>query len=444
MSTTFFSTPLNAPLAEKLRPKSLDEVNGQAHLLGTNGPISTMVKENQLSSMILWGEPGCGKTTIARLLVQHHQRYVFEAFSAVFSGINQLKTIFSKARQIHENGQQMVLFVDEIHRFNRAQQDSFLHIIEDGSLILIGATTENPGFEINNALLSRLQVFVLKRLDAKSLESILERCENFMQKKIPLTLDAKNALISMSDGDGRYLINQVEILYNLTQTIKAPLDKLKMLKLLQKRAPSYDKSSEQHYNLISALHKSLRGSDCDGALYWLARMLDGGEDPHYILRRLLRFAYEDIGLADPQAPLQAIASWQTYERLGSPEGDLALVQLVIYLACAPKSNSSYKAMKQSLSAAQKHGSLAPPDIILNAPHQFLRHIGRGAGYQYDHDMPDHFSGQNYFPDHMARAKFYNPSNIGFERDLTKRLEYWNKLREKRQNPPQPQKSAPSK
>jgi putative ATPase len=415
-------------LADRLRPKTLDEVVGQDHLLKGDGPIARMVAAGQLSSIVLWGPPGSGKTTIARLLA-HQTDLHFERLSAVFSGVADLRRVFDAARSRREMGQGTLLFIDEIHRFNRAQQDGFLPYVEDGTVILVGATTENPSFELNAALLSRTQVLVLNRLDDASLEILLKRAEADTGRALPLDADARTALRAMADGDGRYLLNMVEAV--LTSPDKPLLDTKALAAIVQRRVPLYDKSQEGHYNLISALHKSLRGSDTDAALYWLARMLAGGEDPRYIARRLVRFASEDIGLADPQALVQALAAWETYERLGSPEGELAIVQSVIYLGTAPKSNAAYVAASAAAQAARESGSLDPPKHILNAPTALMRELGYGAGYEYDHDAEEGFSGQNYFPDGMARKRFYRPGERGFEREIAKRLEYWDGLRKKK-------------
>lgn len=416
------------PLADRLRPKSLDDVVGQDHLLGPDGPVRRMVTQGRLTSLILWGGPGCGKTTIARLLADVTD-LAFEPLSAVFSGVADLRQVFERARERRVGGQGTLLFVDEIHRFNRAQQDGFLPYVEDGTVVLVGATTENPSFELNAALLSRCQVFVLNRLDSTALAGLLARAEAEEGRALPLNDDARAAVVAMADGDGRYLLNMAEALFNTGLSKKMSPDEL--LTIVQRRMPVYDKAQESHYNLISALHKSLRGSDCDAALYWFGRMLVGGEDPLYIARRLVRFAYEDIGLADPNAAVQALAGWDTFERLGSPEGELALVQVVIYLATAPKSNAAYKAFSAAKRAATETGSLAPPKHILNAPTKLMKDIGYGTGYAYDHDQKDGFSGQNYFPDQMARQQLYNPVERGFEREIRKRLEYWAKLRRER-------------
>jgi putative ATPase len=424
-----FEAQAPRPLADRLRPASLAEVIGQQHLLGPEGPIGRMVAARRLASMILWGPPGCGKTTIARLLAETTD-LEFAPISAVFSGVADLRKIFERARLQREAGRGTLLFVDEIHRFNRAQQDAFLPYVEDGTVVLIGATTENPSFELNGALLSRCQVFVLNRLDDDALEELLQRAEAALGHKLPLDDQARFALRAMADGDGRFLLNLVEELERLPPG--KPIDTAALATAVQRRAPLYDKSQEGHYNLISALHKSIRGSDTDAALYWLARMLDGGEDPLFVLRRMTRAAVEDIGLADPSALTQAIAAWETYDRLGSPEGELAVAQLVIYLATAPKSNAAYAAFGAARRAARETGSLMPPKHILNAPTRMMKDLGYGKGYEYDHSTEEGFSGQNYFPDGMARQNFYAPVDRGFERDLKKRLEYWTKLRERRE------------
>ena len=427
--TGLFEQSAPHPLADRLRPRSLGEVIGQDHLLGPDGPIGRMVAARRLASMILWGPPGCGKTTIARLLAETTS-LDFEPISAVFSGVAELRKIFAAARQRREAGRGTLLFVDEIHRFNRAQQDAFLPYVEDGTVILIGATTENPSFELNGALLSRAQVFVLHRLDENALETLLERAETQLGRPLPLDRAARGALLAMADGDGRFLLNLVEELALLPEG--SPIDNAALAAAVQRRAPLYDKAQEGHYNLISALHKSLRGSDTDAALYWLARMLDGGEDPIYILRRMTRAAVEDIGLAEPGALAQAIAAWEAYDRLGSPEGELALAQLVIYLAAAPKSNAAYTAFGAAKRAARETGSLMPPKHILNAPTRLMRDLGYGKGYEYDHATAEGFSGQNYFPDGMDRRVFYEPVDRGFEREIKKRLDYWAKLRQSRE------------
>jgi len=426
---SLFESQAPRPLADRLRPRALDEVVGQQHLLGPDGPIGLMVARGKLSSMILWGPPGCGKTTIARLLAEHGG-LEFEPLSAVFSGVADLRKVFERARERRAMGQGTLLFVDEIHRFNRAQQDAFLPYVEDGTVTLIGATTENPSFELNGALLSRCQVFVLNRLDDAALEAMLAKAEEVEGRPLPVDAEARAAMRAMADGDGRYLLNMAEMLFQLRP--KGTLDAKALAQTVQRRMPLYDKAQEGHYNLISALHKSLRGSDTDAALYWLARMLAGGEDPLYIARRLARFAVEDVGLADPQALVQAIAAWDLYERLGSPEGELGLAQLVIYLGTAPKSNAAYVAFGKARRAAKETGSLMPPKHILNAPTKLMQELGYGRGYEYDHDAEEGFSGQNYFPDGMARQRLYQPVERGFEREIQKRLEYWDKLRQKRE------------
>ncbi len=413
------------PLADRLRPAGLDQVLGQDHLLQGDGPLARMLAAGRLSSLILWGPPGSGKTTIARLLA-HTVDLRFEQLSAVFSGVADLRKAFDRARDFRQQGQGTLLFVDEIHRFNRAQQDGFLPFVEDGTVVLVGATTENPSFELNAALLSRCQVLVLNRLDEAALEELLSRAEAEMDRALPLDADARTALLSMADGDGRFLLNLAEDLFDI-----APgqlLDTDALVRTVQRRAPVYDKAQEGHYNLISALHKSLRGSDTDAALYWLARMLEAGEDPLYIVRRLVRFSVEDVGLADPNALAQALAAKDAYDFLGTPEGELAVAQLVIYLGTAPKSNAAYKALSAARGAAKTSGSLMPPKHILNAPTRMMKDMGYGDGYVYDHDTEEGFSGQDYFPEGMDRQRLYRPTERGFEREIEKRLAYWDKLR----------------
>ncbi len=413
------------PLAEKLRPDTLADVVGQDHLLAGSGPLGRMVASGRLASLILWGPPGTGKTTIARLLAQSID-LEFVQLSAVFSGVADLRKVFDAAKSRRQDGRGTLLFVDEIHRFNRSQQDGFLPYVEDGTVVLVGATTENPSFELNAALLSRCQVLVLNRLDDTALEHLLKRAEEVQGKALPVTDDARSSLRAMADGDGRYLLNLAEELFALNAG--SALDTAALVSAIHKRAPVYDKAQEGHYNLISALHKSLRGSDTDASLYWLARMLVAGEDPLYVARRLVRFASEDIGLADPQALVQALAAKQAYDFVGSPEGELALAQAVIYLGSAPKSNAAYKAFGAASRAARETGSLMPPKHILNAPTRLMKDLGYGKDYMYDHDTEDGFSGQNYFPEEMPRARFYNPGDRGFEREVAKRLSYWSRLR----------------
>ncbi|GLT02091.1 ATPase AAA [Sphingobium jiangsuense] len=419
------TTAENAPLADRLRPARLEDVVGQEHLTGPDGAIGRMVAAGKLSSIILWGPPGTGKTTIARLLADAvGMRFV--PVSAVFSGVADLKKIFAAAREHARLGQRTLLFVDEIHRFNRSQQDGFLPYVEDGTITLIGATTENPSFELNAALLSRAQVLILRRLDAAALERLLERAEALMDRPLPVDAAAREALIASADGDGRFLLNQAETLFSVR--IDAPLDPAGLSALLHRRMAVYDKDREGHYNLISALHKSLRGSDPQAALYYLARMLVAGEEPLYVLRRIVRFAVEDIGLADPQALVQALAAKDAYDFLGSPEGELAIVQACLYCATAPKSNAAYAAQKASWKAARETGSLMPPPNILNAPTKLMKQIGYGEGYSYDHDAPEGFSGDNYWPEEMTPQVFYAPTDRGFEKRIAERIAWWDELR----------------
>lgn len=428
---TLFEKLTDSPLADKMRPQTLADVVGQDHLLGEKGPLTRMIKSGRMSSFILWGPPGCGKTTIARILAQEVHLH-FESLSAVFSGVSDLRKVFQEAQSRRRMGQGTLLFVDEIHRFNRSQQDGFLLYVEDGTIILVGATTENPSFELNGALLSRCKVFTMKRLSNEALEQILTKAEHLVGRKIPLDEVGKDYLKSLADGDGRYFINLIESVFQYALPNEI-LDKTALEQLLQRRLPNYDKDGEGHYNLISALHKSLRGSDPDAGLYWLARMVVAGEDMKYILRRLTRFASEDVGMADPQALVQAHAAWDAYERLGSPEGDLAVAGLVIYLATAPKSNSTEAAWNMVRRVAQETATLMPPMHILNAPTRLMKDLGYNRGYQYDPDTKDSFSGQNYFPDEMGRRTFYHPNERGFEREIKKRIDYWDNLRRKLQN-----------
>lgn len=416
------------PLADRLRPRTLSEVIGQSQVLGADAPLGTMLSSGSLSSLIFWGPPGVGKTTIARLLADETDLH-FVQISAIFTGISDLRKVFEAAKMRRQNGKGTLLFVDEIHRFNKAQQDGFLPYMEDGTILLVGATTENPSFELNSAVLSRSQVFILTRLDLKDLELLAQRAERELGKPLPLDGPARDALLEMADGDGRALLNLIEQVSAWKTDKKLTVDDL--TKRLMKRAAKYDKSGDEHYNLISALHKSVRGSDPDAALYWFARMLAGGEDPRFLARRITRMAVEDIGLADPQAQSVCLQSWETYERLGSPEGELALAQAVTYLALAPKSNATYVAYKGAVAAAKQTGSEPPPAHILNAPTTLMKEQGFGAGYNYDHDAEDGFSGQNYFPESMKRGVYYIPVDRGFERELKKRVDFFAGLRAKR-------------
>jgi putative ATPase len=418
------------PLADRLRPRRLADVIGQGHVLSPDGPLGAMLAAQSLSSLILWGPPGVGKTTIARLLADETDM-AFVQISAIFTGVPDLRKVFESAKIRRRNGQGTLLFVDEIHRFNKAQQDGFLPYMEDGTILLVGATTENPSFELNAALLSRAQVIVLERLGLADLELLAQRAEKDLGRALPLTGEAREAMLEMADGDGRAVLNLIEQV--AAWKVDAPLSREALATRLMRRASKYDKSGEEHYNLISALHKSVRGSDPDAALYWFARMLEGGEDPRFLARRITRMAVEDIGLADPQAQTACLDAWATYERLGSPEGELALAQAVVYLALAPKSNAGYVAYKAARAAARETGSAPPPKHILNAPTKLMKEIGYGKGYAYDHDAEDGFSGQDYFPDGMRRPVYYLPPERGFERELKKRVEYFAKLREKRKN-----------
>ena len=426
---SLFAENITRPLANRMRPSDINEIVGQEELLGEGAPLRRMIDSGKLSSFILWGPPGCGKTTLARILASR-TNLRFTALSAVFSGVADLRKAFEEAASYQRYGEGTLLFVDEIHRFNRAQQDGFLPFVENGTVVLVGATTENPSFELNSALLSRCKVFVLKPLSENALEELILRAEKLQQRPLPVTPEARKMLLQLADGDGRYFINLLETVYDLTGMTET-LDENSLLKIVQKRSPVYDKDREGHYNLISALHKSLRGSDTDAALYWAARMLQGGEDPAYLLRRLTRFASEDVGLADPMALQLAIAAWESYDRLGTPEGELAIAELIVYLGTAPKSNAIETAWIAAKKAAKEYSSLTPPAHILNAPTKMMKEMGYGKGYIYDHDTPEGFSGQNYFPENMGRKQFYRPVERGFEREIKRRLEYWENLREKK-------------
>ncbi|MEP6018829.1 MAG: replication-associated recombination protein A [Paracoccaceae bacterium] len=421
---------MNRPLADQLRPTRLEDVIGQNHIMSPEAPLGAMLNANSLSSLVFWGPPGVGKTTIARLLADASERE-FVQISAIFSGVSDLRKVFDAAKTRRRLGQGTLLFVDEIHRFNKAQQDGFLPHMEDGTIVLVGATTENPSFELNSALLSRSQVLILNRLTSDALTELMERAEGLLDTQLPLTESARLSLIEMADGDGRALLNLIEQVSTISTDTQ--LDPKQLATRLQRRAAQYDKSGDAHYNLISALHKSVRGSDPDAAMYWLTRMLLAGEDPRFLARRITRMAVEDIGLADPQASRLCLDAWATYERLGSPEGELALGQAVIYLALAPKSNASYVAYKGAMKLAKQTGSAVPPKHILNAPTALMKDVGYGEDYAYDHNAEDGFSGQHYFPDDLERQTLYDPPDRGYEREMRKRIDYFDKLRAKRKS-----------
>lgn len=423
------SADLPKPLAEWLRPQTLDDVMGQTHLVGEKGALRRLLDKNYLPSLIFWGPPGSGKTTLARLLAQQFPDRSWVELSAVMAGVADLRRVFAEAADRRAMGQQTILFIDEIHRFNRAQQDALLPVVENGTIVLIGATTENPSFSLNGALLSRCTVMVLQRHDAQALEQLLQRAEQHLGKTLPLDDQARATMVGLADGDARYLLQMTDMLAR--EDGDAVIDTAELLEIVNRRAPLYDAQEEAHYNLISALHKSVRGSDADAALYWLARMLSAGEDPDFLARRIVRMASEDVGLADPNALLQAMAAWQSYERLGSPEGELMLAQAVVYIALAPKSNALYTAYNESTAAARQSGSLMPPPYAMNAPTKLMKKLGYSQGYIYDHDTPDGYAGQDYFPPDMDRQSFYQPVARGFERDLQKRLDYFQKLRKTR-------------
>jgi putative ATPase len=433
MSDLFSSAGLETeaphPLADRLRPRTLAEVAGQDHLLGPNGALTRLLRSGSLGSLIFWGPPGTGKTTVARLL-STEINLAFAQISAIFSGVADLKKVFEAARDRRRMGQGTLLFVDEIHRFNRAQQDSFLPVMEDGTVTLVGATTENPSFELNAALLSRARVLIFKALEEDALRALMDRAEAAEGRALPLDADAREALIQMADGDGRAILTLAEEVWRAAEAGET-FDRAALIEIVQRRAPIYDKAQEGHYNLISALHKAVRGSDPDAALYYLARMFDAGEDPLFLARRIVRMAVEDIGMADPQALVVANAAKETYDFLGSPEGELAIAEAVIYVATAPKSNATYVAYKEASRLAKEHGSLMPPKIILNAPTKLMKQENYGRGYRYDHDEPDAFSGQDYWPEQLGRQKLYAPTDRGFEREVGKRLAFWEKLRKER-------------